>query len=415
MKILHTADWHLGKRLDAVSRHQEQVVVLEEICAIADAEDVDAVVIAGDLFDTYNPPTESIDLFYKICKRLTNNGLRPVIAIAGNHDSPERIEAPDPLARACGIVFAGFPDSQVPLFSLPTGLSLTKSEQGFIALKLPRFDYPLNILLTPFANEERLKKYFGETDKELILRELLKEKWEKSLENVKIMERSDIPNPFGTEGVNLLVSHLLFVRDNQAKVEEDDGEKPIYIGTASAILPEDVPAGLHYVALGHLHRFHYVGKSRVPIVYSGSPLAYSFNEDNQEKYVVIIEAKPKEKAVIREIALKNVKKLVRITANNVPDAYDKLALVPDALVQLSLRSQTFLDPSLLQTLYDFHSGIVKPIIPILTVDTEGVEDERALDFNNIENMFINYFKSEEKVEPNEALLALFREVIASHD
>jgi DNA repair protein SbcD/Mre11 len=99
----------------------------------------------------------------------------------------------------------------------------------------------------------------------------------------------------------------------------------------------------------------------------------------------------------------------------VPDAYDKLALVPDALVQLSLRSQTFLDPSLLQTLYDFHSGIVKPIIPILTVDTEGVEDERALDFNNIENMFINFFKSEEKVEPNEALLALFREVIASQD
>jgi DNA repair protein SbcD/Mre11 len=402
MKILHTADWHLGKRLDAVSRHQEQVVVLEEICAIADAEDVDAVVIAGDLFDTYNPPTESIDLFYKICKRLTNNGLRPVIAIAGNHDSPERIEAPDPLARECGIIFAGFPDSIVPPFSLPTGLALTKSEKGFITLKLPRFDYPLNILLTPFANEERLKKYFGETDKEIILRELLKEKWQKSLENFE-----------NTEGVNLLVSHLLFVRDSQAQVKEDDGEKPIYIGTASAILPEDVPEGLHYVALGHLHRFHYVGKTRVPIVYSGSPLAYSFNEDNQEKYVVLIEAKPKERAVIREIALKKVKKLVKITANNVVDAFDKLALVPDALVQLTLRSQTYLDASIYQPLYDFHLGIVKPIRPELTVDTEGVEDGRALDFDNIENMFINYFKSEEKVEPNEALLSLFREVIAS--
>jgi DNA repair protein SbcD/Mre11 len=410
MKILHTADWHLGKKLDAVNRHQEQVVVLEEICAIADAEDVDAVVIAGDLFDTYNPPTESIDLFYKICKQLTNNGLRPVIAIAGNHDSPERIEAPDPLARECGIIFAGFPDSVVPPFSLTTGLELTKSDKGFISLKLPRFDYPLNILLTPFANEERLKKYFGETQKELFLRELLKEKWQKSLEN---FENIHNPDASGTEGVNLLVGHLLFVSSSQAEVKEDDGEKPIYIGTASAILPEDVPEGLHYVALGHLHRFHYVGKTRVPIVYSGSPLAYSFNEDNQEKYVVLIEAKPREKAIIREIALKNVKKLIKITANNIPDAYDKLALVPNDLVQLSLRSQTFLDSSLLQNLYDFHHGIVKPIIPILTVDTEGVENERALDFDNIENMFINYFKSEEKVEPNEALLSLFREVIAA--
>ena len=113
---------------------------------------------------------------------MTNNGLRPVIAIAGNHDSPERIEAPDPLARECGIIFAGFPDSIVPPFSLPTGLTLTKSEKGFITLKLPHFDYPLNILLTPFANEERLKKYFGETDKEIILRELLKENWQKSLD-----------------------------------------------------------------------------------------------------------------------------------------------------------------------------------------------------------------------------------------
>src|SRR5512133_365919 len=118
MKLLHTSDWHLGKYLNNFSRHEEQQEVLEEICEIAERENVNAVLIAGDLFDTYNPPTESVELFYRILKRLSANGTRAVIAIAGNHDSPERIEAPDPLARECGIIFAGYPNSRVPPFAL---------------------------------------------------------------------------------------------------------------------------------------------------------------------------------------------------------------------------------------------------------------------------------------------------------
>ena len=76
MKILHTADWHLGKRLENYNRHTEQVTVLREICDIADKEAVDVILIAGDLYDTFNPPTESTELFYTMCKRLTHNGLR---------------------------------------------------------------------------------------------------------------------------------------------------------------------------------------------------------------------------------------------------------------------------------------------------------------------------------------------------
>ena len=161
MKILHTADWHLGKRLENFSRHDEQVLVLEEICQIADKEAVDVVIIAGDLFDTFNPNAENEDLFYSTCKRLSNNGLRPVVAIAGNHDSPERINAPDPLARANGIVFVGLPNAIVKPFSLSTGLAITQTSEGQISLKLPNYSYPLNLLLTPFTNEFRLKKMFS--------------------------------------------------------------------------------------------------------------------------------------------------------------------------------------------------------------------------------------------------------------
>jgi len=131
MKLLHTSDWHLGKRLDDFPRITEQQAVLQEICEIADREQVDAIILAGDLFDTFNPPTDAVDLLYKTLKRLTNQGRRPVIAIAGNHDSPDRIESPDPLARECGIIFAGYPDSRILPFELDSGLKVLRSEEGF--------------------------------------------------------------------------------------------------------------------------------------------------------------------------------------------------------------------------------------------------------------------------------------------
>ena len=118
MKILHTADWHLGKRLENFSRLDEQKLVMKELVDIANAEQVDLVLVAGDLFDNFNPSTEAVELFYKTLKQLSDNGKRPVIAIAGNHDSPDRIDAPDPLARECGIILIGHPNAEVPCFEL---------------------------------------------------------------------------------------------------------------------------------------------------------------------------------------------------------------------------------------------------------------------------------------------------------
>ena len=173
MKLLHTSDWHLGKRLENLSRLDEQKDVLKEICELAEAEQVDAVIVSGDLFDTYNPSAEAVDLFYKTLKRLANNGKRAVIAIAGNHDSPDRIEAPDPLARECGILFAGYPNAFIPPFALESGLGVTQSEEGFAELLLPGCPDPLRLLLTPYANEFRIKAYLGHEDSEEELRKLL--------------------------------------------------------------------------------------------------------------------------------------------------------------------------------------------------------------------------------------------------
>ena len=125
------------------------------------------------MFDTFNPPVETVDLFYKILKRLANNGSRLVIAIAGNHDSPDRIDAPYPLDKECGIIFIGNLDVQVPTMVVENGFEVTKSDVGFFEIKLPKFNFPLRIIATPYANEIRLKNYLGYEDKEYHLNQVL--------------------------------------------------------------------------------------------------------------------------------------------------------------------------------------------------------------------------------------------------
>lgn len=264
MKILHTADWHLGKRLDSFSRLEEQKIVLDEICIIADEQAVDAVIVAGDLFDAFNPPVEAIELLYKTLKRLTNNGKRPVIAIAGNHDSPDRIDSPEPLARECGIIFMGYPNTEIKTIELENGFEITKTDKGFIEINLPEHNYPLRIIATPYANEVRMKEYFGE-EKEVELSNSLQMGW------------GDLSEKYcDNKGVNILVTHLYMLKRGGEVLEEPDGEKPLKIGNADLIYSDIIPSQIQYTALGHLHRHQNVGTDEKPVVYSGSPLSYSF-------------------------------------------------------------------------------------------------------------------------------------------
>ncbi len=307
MKILHTSDWHLGKRLENFSRQEEQQAVLQEICEIADEEQVDAVLVAGDLFDTFNPSTDAIDLFYKTLKKLSGNGKRPVVAIAGNHDSPDRIEAPDPLARECGIIFAGYPNSNVPLFELETGLKILKSAEGFIEIGLPENPVPLRVLLTPYANEFRLKTFLGEENSEEELRTVLQQNWS------RIAELN-----CDNKGINILVSHLFVVKRGDEFPEEPADEKPVlHVGGVQAVYTENIPEQIQYTALGHLHRMHWAGSEPCPAVYCGSPLSYSFGEAGQKKYVLLVDLQPGRKAEVTSRELTKGKKLVRHRARGI--------------------------------------------------------------------------------------------------
>lgn len=402
MKILHTADWHLGKRLDRFSRLEEQVLVMNEIVQIADEENVDLVLVAGDLFDNFNPSVEATELFYKTLKRLSLNGKRPVVAISGNHDSPSLIDAPDPLARECGIILIGYPKATINPFELEH-FKISNSAAGFIELEFKTQNFPVRILHTPYANEVRLKEYFGE-NKEEELNNVLRENWKQTAD--KFCDEN---------GVNLLITHLYMNKKGAPILEEPEGEKPIKIGNADLVFSDIIPHQIQYTALGHLHGFQNIGTEEKPVVYSSSPLCYSFSEAGQTKYVSIIEAKPNKPVTFEKIALQNGKKLIRKTFDSVEKTIEWLNENPNTLVELTVESETFLKADERKLIYQSHNGIVH-LIP--KVKNQDFNENQLRDINlnqDIQALFKDYFKSKNNgQEVNEELINLFNEIASNN-
>ena len=403
MKILHTADWHLGKRLQEYSRLEEQKEVLQEIVDIAENEDVDLVLLAGDIFDSFNPNHEAVELLYKTLKKLSNNGQRPIIAISGNHDSTQFIEAPDPLAREMGIFFYSKYDSLIPTGQLDNGIQILQSEAGFVELKLPKYEFPVRIVLAPYANELLLKTYLGEGDREQEFRQLMASKWE-----------SIARKYCDAKGVNLFVGHFFFAKEGETLEAEPESERPIlHVGGTQALFTHHIPSQIQYAALGHLHRYHAVAKEPCPIVYSSSPLAYSFSEADQEKQVVLIEALPGKALNYRPIALKKGRPLYRKTFHNLEAALEWLGENPYCFVELTYVTENAIDASTRKALMKAHDGIVNLIPQIknplgqesLSLKVEDLEKDML-------SLFKMYYQSERGMDPNNELLDLFKEVIS---
>lgn len=399
MKILHTADWHLGKRLDRFSRLEEQVLVMNEIVQIADEQNVDLVLIAGDLFDNFNPGVEAAELFYKTLKRLSLNGKRPVIAISGNHDSPSLINAPDPLARECGIILIGHPKAEILPFG--TGyFNITNSKEGFIELKIDEIDFPVRILHTPFANEIRLKEYFGE-NKEEEINKVLSQEWK------------NLADQFCDDaGVNLLTAHLYMNKRGTEILEEPEGEKPIKIGNADLIFSDSIPEQIQYTALGHLHGFQNIGTKEKPVIYSSSPLCYSFSEAGQAKYVSIIDAEPGKTVSYEKKLLKSGRALARKTFSSIEDTVQWLGENPNTFIELTLESETFLTADERRLIYQSHNGIVHLIPKVRNLELGENQTHEINLSQDIDLLFKDYFKSKNGgQEANEELMKLFNEIL----
>jgi DNA repair protein SbcD/Mre11 len=280
------------------------------------------------------------------------------------------------------------------------------SDEGFLELQLPETNEPLRILLTPYANEYRLKTCLGLENSEEELRTVLQQKWQ-------IMAEKYCDN----KGVNVLVTHLFMIKKGDDLPDEPEDEKPIlHVGGAQEVYTENIPKQIQYTALGHLHRMHKVDGEPCPVYYSGSPLSYSFAEANQKKYVLLIDVEPGNTAKVTETELTKGKKLLRKRAEGLEEALQWLAQNQDALVELTLVTETFLTALERRQINAAHPGIVA-VIPEVTNDNilTGSHQKQIDLSRSMEDLFRDYFRHEKGQEPNMEIMNLFTEILAEDE
>lgn len=400
MRILHTSDLHIGKKLYSSDRIEEQKAFLQELSKVCEEEQIDIVLIAGDLFDTFNPSTASMKLLYDSLCDISKGGTRPVVAIAGNHDSADRIDMPDSFSQRNGIFFIGNYGSHQEPIRLNADISLEKSAPNYMQFRFSKYDYPLQLIVTPFVNEQRLREKFSIENEERELRDWLQDIWH---ETISFQEREN--------GIKVLMSHLFVLENENDERTEPEDENAINIGGASAIYSENIPEEIQYTALGHLHRCQKVGKRE--IWYSGSPLAYSFSEDEQDKYFLIVDIEPNEKPIVRKRKIESGMPIKNLLAYNVEEALRVLKANQNNWVQLRFVSNKALSYEETTMLHSAHNHLLQIIPEIQSTSERSEQRGRILEMqDNPLELFKEFYKhTHAGQEPDDMLTNLFQEII----
>ncbi|NGP44511.1 exonuclease SbcCD subunit D [Bacillaceae bacterium SIJ1] len=384
MRILHTADWHLGKSLEGRDRMLEQEAFLQEILEIADDQQVDAILMAGDVFDTVNPSAAAETLFYNYALKMASPK-RPLFVIAGNHDHPERLIAAKSIAESQGIYIWGPP--------VPTMASMPLGEKQEL----------LQLAVLPYPSESRLASYLSKEIDEHALQQAYNEK-------VGALFRS-LNASYQTDAVKIATSHLFAIGGRAEGVE-----RPIEVGGAYTVETNQFPQQAQYVALGHLHRPQTL-KGNPLARYSGSPLAYSFKESQHAKSVTIIEASPNEPVSVEEIFLRSGRPLVRWEATEgISQVFRWIDEGKDAKAWLDVRIHVHdvLDGHTIHALRKAHPGIIH-IHPVFPEQAKS-SFETARTSLPIDELFKQFYRQQTGgAEVDEAVLSLFMALVQRND
>lgn len=275
MKLLHTADWHVGRTIRGRSRDDEHRQVLSEIANIAGEESVDLVLVAGDVFDTAAPAATAEEIVYQALLDLAE--VAPVVIVGGNHDNPARLRAVAPLLRLGRVTVA----SQI----------LRPDDGGVVTIP----GLPARLALVPFIGKRGIVKV--EQILSLDAQELAGEYAERVQ---RIIET--LCNGMATDYVNILVGHLMVLGGRTG-----GGERTAHLFDY-AIPALSFPGHLSYVALGHLHRAQRV-PAPAPIWYCGSPLQLDFGEEEDIKSVTLVDVEPGLPAVVDLRTLRSGRRL----------------------------------------------------------------------------------------------------------
>lgn len=400
MKILHTADWHLGKLLEGRSRLAEQEIVLNQIVEETEKHQADMVVIAGDVFDNSHPSAAAEELLYRTLKRLSCHGRRLVAVIAGNHDQPSRLEAVKPLAKEHGIVIFGTPKSELAdgvygefkIETLDKGI-FTFEHQGEQVVAA----------CVAYPSEKRLNEVLYEETMED------EEKLGTYTERMKqLFARCD--KYYKEETVNLLVSHVYTMGS-----QEDGSERGIQLGS-SYLLPADIfPQKAQYTALGHVHKPQVVPGSKGKIRYSGAILPYHQTDAAVAKECLLVELHPGKDADVTEIYLKNPKPIEKWMCQSYEEALLKCRENKDrpCYVYLYIRTDSYIREDQMKELKGEKDDILE-IVPVregeeMPVSHSSIQEKGFL------QMFREYYLERRGVEADGEMLELLKEIAGSED
>ncbi len=250
MKLIHTADWHLGRLFHNVHLTRDQEYVLEQFVALVAEVKPAAVLLAGDLYDRAVPPTEAVELLDHTLTEIVDRHEVPVVAIAGNHDSAVRVGFAASLLRARGLHLVGeLPQAPSPI--------VLRDEHG-----------PVHVHPIPYADAAEARHAYGDEDIH-----------DQKAVAAAGVARALVATPAGERSVAVAHSFV-------AGALESESERPLSVGGATQV-PAAVYDGFDYVALGHLHRPQRCGRDTVR--YAGSLLKYSFAEHDHVKSVSVVE------------------------------------------------------------------------------------------------------------------------------
>ncbi|MCZ8519855.1 MULTISPECIES: exonuclease SbcCD subunit D [Paenibacillus] len=255
MKIFHTADWHLGKLVQGVYMTEDQQYVLQQFLEDVETERPDVVVIAGDLYDRAVPPTEAVQLLDSVLAVMVLRLHIPVVAVAGNHDSPSRLDFGSGIMKSSGLHIAGE-------LTYPFEPVVLRDGEGEV-----------HFHLIPYAEPGKVRHLLGD---------------EGIKTHDEAMERITAAIKAGMDpnARHVFVGHAFVTPGGEARENTSDSERPLSIGGAEHVSARHFD-GFHYTALGHLHQAHHVGIETVR--YAGSPLKYSISEERHNKGYFVVE------------------------------------------------------------------------------------------------------------------------------
>jgi exonuclease SbcD len=381
VRALHTSDWHVGKRLGRYDRADEYRDVIAEVASIADAQAVDLVLHSGDLFDRPTPSVEAMGIAFSGLVSLTVGGTRPVVVIAGNHDSPGFFEALAPFLRGQNIHLVG---------------EIHRPEDGGV-LELDTPGGRALVSCFPFLREGRVVDFLAEADE-----------WYKLYADrlARISERyaTHADELAGGDAVTFLLAHFLVGGARVHGHGAPRGERELHIGDAYAATVEAIPIGPQYVAMGHIHAPQPVPGARTPAEYAGSLLELDFGEAGEQKRVVIVDAEPGLPARTETVPLTAGRRLVRATGTWAElVARDDLR---EAYLDLVVETAGP-DPELAERVHDEFDFVVK-VRAEYPRDEVDVAERRH---RTLEELYADYYTVTEGVAPSDDLVAAFREIL----